>query len=405
VKNVTRIILTFTVVAIEWLANAALSVNGTLTTGQMAGDQFKASDHAYIATQSVFRFYNAMNFLFILAGLVLLVVIWYKPAKAWLTMLLSAMALMILMVPQPASAYYQQTDYTENYFILPNESAFFIPDVGDNKSSQASFGSEQYLSERKIAAKRFEIPHMKLSNSGLFSNFYVPSGRLIVVDRTPVSREWVKASHRGTSAGDQSFPCQSQEGLDVTAGVAIGASVYEESAPKFLFKFGVNPPTGDRNDPNVVFTSVYRGKSLAEVMDGPVRSRIQSLVCDEMTLHPLTEDNAKLADIMGNIEKKVKAYLDSVGISLDFIGWGDTLQFSHEVQSALDRRFVASQDIEVAKAMQPYTPTLQALATAQSTRTVAEKWNGALPSSVSLWWLPSSISDWVSKALTPADKK
>jgi hypothetical protein len=57
-------------------------------------------------------------------------------------------------------------------------------------------------------------------------------------------------------------------GLDITVGIAIGASVYEENAAKFLFRFGVNPPVGDRTDPNVIFTSVYYGKSLAQVIDG-----------------------------------------------------------------------------------------------------------------------------------------
>ena len=89
--NIWRAVLTFAVITIEWIANATLSINGTLTTGQAAGDQFKASDHAYIATQSLFRFYNAMNFLLVLAGIVLIVAIWYKPAKAYILAMLSAL--------------------------------------------------------------------------------------------------------------------------------------------------------------------------------------------------------------------------------------------------------------------------------------------------------------------------
>jgi hypothetical protein len=310
--------------------------------------------------------------------------------------------LAIMCAPHDASAYYDKSDYSENYFVLPNESAFFIPDVGDNKSSQVSFGSEAYLAERKIAAKRFEIPHTKLGNSGLWSNFYVPAGRLIIVDRTPVSREWVKQPHRGSDKTDQSFPCQSSEGLDITVGIAIGASVYEENAARFLFRFGVNPPTGDRSDPAVIFTSVYQGKSLAQVMDGPVRSRVQSLVCDEMTSRTLDENNKHAATIMADISKKVGDYMATVGITLDFIGWADTFEFDHAVQASIDRRYIATQDLAVATALAPHAATLQSLATAEATRTVANKWNGAVPSSVSLWWLPSSISDWATKALAPS---
>lgn len=391
---------------IIWAALCATWMTGfnmvaTLALGKIAGDQFIPSDRAYLTTQAAFRGYNTMDFLTGVLVITVLMLIWYRPIKAGLAALLTSL-LVISFVPQPASAYYDKSDYTENYFILPNESAFFIPDVGDNKSSQASFGSEAYLNERKIPAKRFEIPHTKLPNSGLWSNFYVPAGRLIIVDRTPVSREWVKSPHRGTDKTDQSFPCQSSEGLDITVGVAIGASVFEENAAKFLFRFGVNPPAGDRTDPNVIFTSVYQGKSLAQVMDGPVRSRVQSLVCDQMTSHTLDENNKQAAQIMSTIQKSVGDYMASVGITLDFIGWADTFEFDQNVQAAVNRRYVASQDIEIAKALGPHTSTLQALATAEGTRTVAQKWNGALPSSVSLWWLPSNISDWLSKALSPA---
>lgn len=395
-----RFISTLLLFGIWGTLEVFFNAGSTLAVGKVAGQQFDASDVGYFATQGAFSLFRGLGAVLTFGMLAAIFAVWYRPAKKLIASLLAA-SLMLLIFAPDAHAYYNQSDYTENYFILPNESAFFIPDVGDNKSSQASFGSEEYLNAKKIAAKRFEIPHAKLSNSGLWSNYYVPAGRLIVVDRTPVSREWVKQPHRGSDKSDQSFPCQSSEGLDITVGVAIGASVFEENAAKFLFRFGVNPPTGDRNDPNVVFTSVYQGKSLAQVMDGPVRSRVQSLVCDEMTSRSLDENNKQAAKIMEGIQKKVEVYMISVGISLDFIGWADTFEFSKEVQAAVDRRYIASQDIEVAKAMAPHTATLQALATAEGTRTVANKWNGALPSSVSLWWLPSSISDWVAKSLAP----
>jgi hypothetical protein len=121
-----------------------------------------------------------------------------------------------------------------------------------------------------------------------------------------------------------------------------------------------------------------------------------------MTARSLDDDNKQAAKIMETISKKVADYMSSVGIRLDFIGWADTFEFDHDVQMAVNRRYVASQDIEVAKSMQPYTSTLQALATAEGTRTVANKWNGTLPSSVSLWWLPTSISDWLAKAMAPS---
>ena len=85
--------------------------------------------------------------------------------------------------------------------MLPNESAFFVPDVGDTRNTQVAFGTEAYYAANKIASKRFVVPHVKLDNSALLGDYYVPSGRLIIVSRKPYAREWTQAAHRATPAG------------------------------------------------------------------------------------------------------------------------------------------------------------------------------------------------------------
>jgi hypothetical protein len=261
---------------------------------------------------------------------------------------------LLLGTAQPSAAYYEKTDYSEPYFILPNESAFFIPDVGSS-ANQAAFGSEQYLQSNKIAAKRFIIPHQMLTNSGFFSNYFVPTGRLIIVDRTPYNREWT-ALARGTQTGvDQSFPCQSSEGLNITAEVGIATSVTEVNAARFLYHFGTNPPRGNRTDPAVIFTSVFYGRSLAQVMDTVVRGKVQTLVCHEFATRTLDGANKDGATIIDNVQRLVGAYLDTVGITLDFVGWTGTFTFDKDVQNAINDRYRAQ---TVASSL----PTLQAAA-------------------------------------------
>jgi hypothetical protein len=394
-----RIISTGLVGAIAATVNALVNAPATIMLGEITGKQFESTNSAYLATQAAFQSVSVARTL--IAGLALLVVflIWVGPVKRGIAGLLAMLLFGLVIAPQPASAYYADNDYAETFMVLPNESAFWLPDVGNNKDSQVRFGSEDYYAANKIAAKRFDVTtHVKLPNSGLFANKYVSPGRLIKVDRSPTTREWVKASHRGTGKGDESFPCQSKEGLDVNTGVAVGTYVTEEQAPKFLYHFGVNTPKGDPNDPNVAFTSVYYGKSLAQVMDEKIRNKVQAMVCDQMTKHTLDDANEHASDIMADIQKNVGAYLDSVGITLDFIGWADTFEFSDGVQASIDRRYIANKDKTIADDMAPRVATLQALATAESTRTFASKWNGALPTSVSLWWLPSSLTDWLGKA-------
>lgn len=267
---------------------------------------------------------------------------------------LALVTALMLGISSPGFAYYDKADYAEPFFIYPNESAFFIPDVGSS-ANQAEFGSEAYLLKNKIPAKRFMIPHTKLENSGLFSNYYVPAGRLIVVDRTPYNREWTDAG-RGTAKGaDESFHCQSNEGLNVTVEIGIASSVMEANAAKFLYHFGVLPPRGNRTDPNVTFTSVFYGRSLSNVMDTVVRGKVGTLVCHEFATRTLDQANKDGAVIMDNVQKSVGTYLDGVGISLDYVGWVGTFSFDKDVQTAINDKYRAA-------TVQGSIPTLQAAA-------------------------------------------
>lgn len=383
-------------------ATFAFSLPATLISGKAAGSQFENSDQSYVVSQTIMASLHGIGAIVSVAFLLLFLAIWWAPFKKLIAALAAASFLIVAMPIGDATAYYEKTDYSELVYILPSESAFFIPDVGANKDAQAAFGSMAYLEQNKIAAKRFQIPHAKISGSGAWSDFYGPSGRMYLLDRSPVSREWVKDNHRGTSVKDESFPCQTSEGLDYRVGVAISAFVTEENAAKFLYWFGVNPPQGDRKDPQVIFTSVYYGRSLAQIMDSVVRSKVQALVCNEVVKRTMDVANSEMSAMMTAIDASVKAYMDSRGISLDFIGWADTVTFAHDVQQAIDRRFVADKDAKIADALAGKVPTIQAMATAEATRTLAGKWNGAVPANVSLWWLPSSLSDFLAKLATPA---
>jgi hypothetical protein len=254
-----------------------------------------------------------------------------------------------------AWAYYDKTDYTEAIYILPNQSAFVIPDAGANKDSQAQFMSLDYLKANKIAAKRVVIPHVKLSGSGAWSAFYVPSARVIIVDRTPYNREWVTAANRGTSSKNEGMPCQSSEGLNITAGVSIGVSVRVEDAARYLYYFGTIPPKGNPSDPAIIFTSVYNARSVADVMDSVGRGEVLSLTCREISARTLNDDNKDAGAIMKSIATGITAFLVERGITLDYIGWADTFTFDQTVQKAINDKYTAD-------TIAPVLATLQALA-------------------------------------------
>lgn len=391
-----------------WI-NFILNPISTIASANLSTLQFQNSDVSQVVSMVGMNFFHDLGIpVIILFGL--LVWIWWSPVKFLCTkkeLFGAALVLLILLSSGQVFAYYDKYDYTEAYFILPNESAFFIPDTGKNKDSQAQFGSEEYLRENKIAAKRYVIPHTKLPGSGAVTDFYVPAGRLIIVDRKPFNREWVKSSTKGSTNKDEGFDVQSKEGLNISVGIAIAASVFEEDSPRFLFRFGVKPPAGDRNKPEVVFTSIYNAYSLIEVMDGVVRNKVQALLGNEFTKRSFDQCSVEAEQIMTTVEAKLKDYLKSVGITLDYIGWADTFSFDPDVQQAINRRFIAVQDEAIAQKLAPHTKTIQSLAAADALRSFGNKTDGKLPTTISLWWLPSGVSDFFGQLFKnqPIDQK
>lgn len=376
------------------VATRLYAAQANLVTGEAAGSQLKNADQTYAATANVLNLFASVDGLLTLALVLIVLAIWWGPLRRlaeWrrLGVMLALLAVgSAALKPVPALAFAETVDKTEAYTILPNESAFWIPDVGANKDSQAQMDSEAYLQERKIALKRFVIPHAKLSGSGGAAwystgwDFYVPTGRLIIIDRTTYSREWVAQHDRGTSSRNEAFPCQSKEGLNVSVGVSIGASVSEANAAKYLFRFGVVSPGGNRTDPQVIFTSVYYGRKLSDVMDDVGRKKVQTLVCDQIASRTFDKVNEEAVAIMVSVKKDAAEYFASVGITLDFLGWADTFTFDSEVQQAVNRRFVASKDEEIAKLLAPHAETIQALAAAQALRSFGERSDGKLPTTI-----------------------
>jgi hypothetical protein len=368
------------IVLYGWI-NFLLHPVGTIATGAAAGQQFANSDVSYVSSVVGIRLFSNVGIPTVVL-LAVVIAIWWDPIRRWWTASAAAVALCLLLSAPPAHAYYDKTDYTEAYTILPNESAFWIPDAGANKDNQAQFDSEAYLQANKIAVKRFIVPHTKLQGSGGFFDFYVPAGRLIIVDRTPFSREWVESHDRGTSVRNESFPCQSKEGLNIAVGVSIGAAVLEANAAKYLYRFGVLPPAGDRTDPKVIFNSVFFSRRLSDVMDDVGRKKVQTLVCNEIAGRSFDKANEEANQIMEAVGKAATDYFASVGITLDFIGWADTFTFDPVVQDAVNRRYIASQDQAIAAELAPYATTIQALAAADALRSFGHKSDGRLPATI-----------------------
>lgn len=125
-----------------------------------AGKQLLNSNDAYVMSMwklAALRLYKALYAL----SLALIVVTWWTPIKTAFMVVMEKMsslavvlaAASMLFANGDAGAYYAVSDYTEMVYITPNQTCFWIPDVGANKDSQQKFMSESYLHDNKVAAK------------------------------------------------------------------------------------------------------------------------------------------------------------------------------------------------------------------------------------------------------------
>ncbi|HEX2943007.1 MAG TPA: hypothetical protein VHO91_18290 [Rhodopila sp.] len=375
-STIVRAALSAGAVAAYGADNYVLSPLKQLVLGDVAGQQLGSSDNAYLATTYSVDLGHRLG----TSGLVLVVVliaIWWKPIRYWVPFV----AVLGVAAPDSAHAYYQKSDYAEPVMIEPNETAFWVPSVGDNENSQTKTDTEDYYQKQKVFRKLFFVPHMHLQGSGTFFDYYVPAGTLIIVDRSMYSREWVSSTERGTSVRDEGFHCQSSEGLNTTVGISIGAEITEDNAARYLSHFKVKNNQGSRSDPNVMFQAVYFSPPLAEVMDNVLRPVIEQYVCKQIMFRTV-DDGAKDANVMMDaIHQEVSKYLDGVGIKLDNIGWADTFTYDRSIQAAMNQRYATEK-------LRSVIDLLQQKAIIDAIQ--KNGWNGVLPSNVSLTFWPDS---------------
>lgn len=419
---ITRIILTVLAMLGGGLIHTIYNPVATIILGQTAGDQFTANNMVAVRAAATISGFQHIDALLSIGGFAIFLLIWWAPLMRLVTvvkeeatktdLLLAALLIGGLLLPTPSKAFYEVTEKTEAYTILPNWTAFWIPDTGDNITDQATLDSSAYLEKKKVATKRFIVPHAKLTGTGGWGGWdaYVPTGRLILVDRTTYSHEWVDSTDRGSSTKKEGFPCQTNEGLNITAGVSVGARVDEGKAATFLYNFGVNAPKSQNmQDPQEIFRSVYYGKSLTEVMQDMGRKKIQTLVCNEIGKRGFDSANKEMVIMMDAIEKKTREYFDAVGISITFIGWADTFTFDHNIQLAVNSSYETTIQASNYAKLMPYADLLKTFATADAVK----KFNGALPSTY-VGQLPDWISGliasptakpWTAPAATPTGAK
>ena len=216
---------------------------------------------------------------------------------------------------------YDTPEYAE---IDTSETGFLIPLEG-NSGSQAKFQSEEYLRELKVAAKRVQITH-RWSQEGRLPNNgrWIPTVRLIKVNRSPLTREWTAEASTGTAAKNQAIWIESSDSVGFSMGFTCTAFIPEEQAAKFLYWY----PTG----------------SLANVMDAEVRGRIQQMAAEIAARYPLDALRARKQEISDAVKIDITNFFAQRGIVITTVGmFGGMTYENGEIQKAIDNTVIAQQ--------------------------------------------------------------
>ena len=275
-------------------------------------------------------------------------------------------------------------DKPEFYTIEASQTAFLIPLVGDT-TSQASFESEELLAQAKVATKEVQIPH-RWVKTGRFpwQGEWRDSAKLIIVERTPETREWSSEKDNGTSAKNQAIYAESKESIGFSVGMNCSAQIYtEDDAVKFLYS--------------------YNNKTLEDIMDSEIRARVESKFVEQCAQYTLNEILANKETIMNTVREDVTTYFGDKGITITVLGMKDGIEYDDEaIQTAINEKFSSEQKLVtqennnkviVSKAeAEAEAQRIAAEAEAEANKKIAEsltpeliekqkieKWNGDVP--------------------------
>ena len=405
-----RTIISVLVVIVYGTINNFLYAIAPVMSGKIAAAQLNGGDTAYVASKLGMDLFKGDGISFLLLLFVMLI-IWFKPImnikKIMFPAVVTALATILIstMIPTSSYAYYDTLDRDEYIEIGPNQTAFLIPLEGDTKNNQAQFLSVEYLKKHVVAVKRIKIPHTKLHMATLERDYWIPSEKLIIVDRSFYSREWVKSSARGTSTHDDALYFETADSIDGWTGLISEAKIPEEDAAKFLYTFGVKKdPMVEKGDPKAVYASVVYGYSLADIMDTIVKKKAGAVLTEEFGKRSTIDCIKQKSDIIKAVNDKTIAAYKDTGIIINYIGFAEGITFSDpKIQEAINKVFIANTEASAldARAKILQVSMLEAsVKVKEAQATAITKWDGKIPALPSWLMLPNGAFDSVIKAFS-----
>ncbi|HYV26658.1 MAG TPA: SPFH domain-containing protein, partial [Candidatus Eisenbacteria bacterium] len=167
---------------------------------------------------------------------------------------------------------------------------------------------------------------------------WIPTVRLVKVNRSPVTREWTTPQGPSTAgqflrggANDKAIWIESGDSVGFSMGFTCTAFISEDDAARFLYWY----PSG----------------SLADMMDREVRGRIQQSAAEVAAKYPLDLLRSKKQEIADAVKADVTKFFAARGVTVTTVGmFGGMTYENPEIQKSIDQTFIAQQLKVVAEA-------------------------------------------------------
>jgi len=211
------------------------------------------------------------------------------------------------------------------------ETAFVIPLEGD-VSDQVVLGSVDELRAMQVEIKRIPIPQ-RFHQTGRrgWQGEWIPTVRVITVDRRPITREWTADANSGTNQRNEAIWIESADSIEFSVGFTCTAYIDKPGTADFLYQ--------------------YSSQSLAETMDSEIRAQIQSRAAEVASQYNLSELRARKQEIIDAVRVTIIPFFAERGITITTVGMFGGLNYKNqEIQDAIDAVFRAQTDEETALA-------------------------------------------------------
>lgn len=323
-KNSTKAII----IGAIWAVGASVlnlysnSGASSLVNTQLALDAVNGGDAAFLAKQSGSFLHQHALFIWTVTMVIASVIFFGGIRKS---VAANMPILVACMIPFLGSCKpYQKPVFKE---IKNNETAFVIPLEADS-GKQVQLNSKEQLEKHRVTTRRIEIPtRWNQTGRGTAAGEYIPTVAVIVVDRSPVTRNW-EAGKKGL---DQAIWVESSDSVGFSMGFNCTAFIKESDSANFLYW--------------------YSSGSLSSVMDTEIRGRVQQVAAEESAKYPLDALRDKKNEIAEAVRKDIVPFFSERGITITTVGmFGGMTYENPEIQKAIDNVFVSQQLKNVAMA-------------------------------------------------------